>query len=108
MEEKEKAGIMPREEQIGMESVRKMLSDFKKDLLKCLEGYLAGWTPPSVVVNGAKKGAVIGGPKLRKEKPKPPIKLTYFRIGRKLNDLKQLRSIVLSQALPRQTSLLAQ
>jgi hypothetical protein len=62
-----------------MESVCDMLLDFKKDILKCLEGYLAGWTPPSAVVNRAKKVANIGGPRLRKEKPKPPIKLTYFR-----------------------------
>ena len=79
MEEKEKATIMSREEQVGVESVRDMLSDFKKDILKSLEEYLAGWTPPSAAVNLAKKGAVIGGPRLRREKPKLPIKLTYFR-----------------------------
>jgi hypothetical protein len=79
MEEKEKAGIMTGEKQVGVESVRELLADFKKDLLKCLEGYLAGWTPPDVTVNWAKKRAVIGGPKLRKEKPKPPVKLTYSR-----------------------------
>jgi hypothetical protein len=77
--EKEKTDIMTGKEQVGVESVSEMLSEFKKDLFKCLEGYLAGWTPPSVAVNRAKKGAVFGGPKLRKEKPKPHVKLTYFR-----------------------------
>ena len=79
MKEKEKTTIMSREEQVGVESVHDMLSDFKKDILKCLEDYLAGWTPLSAAVNRVKKGAVIGGPRLRREKPKPPIKLTYFR-----------------------------
>jgi hypothetical protein len=78
-EEKEKIGIMTGKEQVGVESVREVLSDFKKDLIKWLEGYLAGWTPPSVAVNRAKKGAVFGGPKLRKEKPNPYVKFTYFR-----------------------------
>jgi hypothetical protein len=70
LEEKEKAAIMTREEQVRVVTVRDMLSEFKKDLLKCLESYLVGWTPPSDVVNRAKKVAVIGRPKLRKEKPK--------------------------------------
>jgi hypothetical protein len=79
MEEKEKEVIMNREEQVGVVTVRDMLSEFKKDLLKFLESFLVGWTPPSDVVNRAKKETVIGRPKLRKEKPKPHVKLTYFR-----------------------------
>ena len=79
MEEKEKAAIMNSEEQVGVESVRDMLSKFKKDIFKFLEGYLVGWIPPSVAVNRAKKGAFFGGPRLRKEKPKPLVRLTYFR-----------------------------
>ncbi|KAE8076624.1 hypothetical protein FH972_015261 [Carpinus fangiana] len=78
-EEKEKAVIMTREEQVRVVTVHDMLSEFKKDLLKCLESYLIDWTSPSDVVNRAKKWAIIGWPKLRKEKPKPPVKLTYFK-----------------------------
>jgi hypothetical protein len=78
LEEKEKAVMMTREELVGIGTVRDMLSEFKKDL-KCLEDYLVGWTPPSVAVNHAKKGADFGQTKLRKEKPKPPVKFTYFR-----------------------------
>jgi hypothetical protein len=70
---------MTREEQEGISTVRDLLLDFKKDLLKCLESYLVGWTPPSDAVNRVKKGVVNGRPKLRMEKPKPPVKLTYFR-----------------------------
>ncbi|KAE8056072.1 hypothetical protein FH972_012870 [Carpinus fangiana] len=51
LEEKEKAVIMTREEQVRILTVRDLLSDFKKDLLKCLESYLVGWTPPSDAVN---------------------------------------------------------
>jgi hypothetical protein len=79
LEENEKTVIMTRKKQIGVVTICDMLSKFKKDLLKCLESYLVGWTPLSDVVNQAKKCAIIGQPKLRKEKLKPLIKLTYLR-----------------------------
>jgi hypothetical protein len=79
MEEKEKNVIMTRVEQVGVVTVRDMISKFKKYLLKSLESFSVGWTPPSDVDNQVKKGAGFGQPKWRKEKPKPPVKLTYFR-----------------------------
>ena len=77
--EKEKDVILTREEEVGVVTVRNMFSEFKKDLLKSLESFLVGWTPPSDVANRAKKGADSGRPKMNKEKPKPLVKLTYFR-----------------------------
>jgi hypothetical protein len=55
-EEKEKDVILTREEQVGVGTVRDMLAEFKKDLLKSLESFL-----------------------MSKEKPNPPVKFTYFR-----------------------------
>jgi hypothetical protein len=77
--EKEKDVILTSEEQVAVGAVRDMLSDFKKDLLKALENLLEGWIPLTDVANRAKKGADSGRPKMRKEKPSPPVKFTYFR-----------------------------
>jgi hypothetical protein len=68
-----------KEEHVDILTIRDMLSDFKKDLIQCIGRYLEGWTPPNADVNWAKKGALNGRPKLRLEKPKLPVKLTYFR-----------------------------
>jgi hypothetical protein len=65
--------------QVDILTFRDLLSDFKKDLFYCIERFLVGWTPPNVEVNRAKKGVSNGWPKLRLEKPKPLVKLTYFR-----------------------------
>jgi hypothetical protein len=78
-EEKEKDVILTREEQVGVGTVRDMLAEFKKDLLKSLESFLVGWTPPTEVANRNKIGADSGRPKMSKEKPNPPVKFTYFR-----------------------------
>jgi hypothetical protein len=79
LEENEKVVMMTRKDQVGVLIVHDMLSEFKKDIFKCLKRYLVSWTPPNDAVNRVKKGVVIGQPKLRKEKSKPPVKLTYFR-----------------------------
>ncbi|KAE8124878.1 hypothetical protein FH972_019723 [Carpinus fangiana] len=78
-EEKEKEVILTREEQVGVGTVRDMLAEFKKDLLKSLESFLVGWTPPTDVAYRNKKGADSGRPKMSKEKPNLPVKFTYFR-----------------------------
>jgi hypothetical protein len=75
----EKDVILNSEEQVAVGAVRDMLSYFKKDLLKALENLLEGWIPLTDVANRIKKGADSGRPKMRKEKPSPPVKFTYFR-----------------------------
>ena len=40
---------------------------------------MAGWTPPRADVKWDRNGALNGRSKLKIEKPKPPVKLTYFR-----------------------------
>jgi hypothetical protein len=64
-------------EQVDILTFRDLLSDFKRDLIQCIETYMAGWTPPNAEVNRAKKGVSNGRPKLSFEKPK--VQLTYFR-----------------------------
>jgi hypothetical protein len=59
-EEKEKDVILTREEQVGVGTVHDMLAEFKKDLLKSLESFLVGWTPPTEVANWNKIGADSG------------------------------------------------
>ena len=66
-------------EQVDILTFRDLLSNFKKDLIQCIERFLVGWTPPNAEVNRAKKRVSNGRPKLRLEKPKPLVKLTYFR-----------------------------
>jgi hypothetical protein len=64
-------------EQVDILTFRDLLSDFKIDLIQCIERYMAGWTPPNAEVNRAKKGVSNGRPKLSFEKPK--VQLTYFK-----------------------------
>jgi hypothetical protein len=64
-------------EQVDILNFRDLLSDFKRDLIQCIESYMAGWTPPNAEANRARKGVSNGRPKLSMEKPK--VQLTYFR-----------------------------
>ena len=68
-----------KEEHVDILTFRDLLSDFKKDLFQCIERFFVGWTPLNAEVNRAKKGVSNGRPKPRLEKPKPLVKLTYFR-----------------------------
>jgi hypothetical protein len=64
-------------EQVDFLTFRDLLSDFKRDLIQCIESYMAGWTPPNAEANRARKGVSNGRPKLSMEKPK--VQYTYFR-----------------------------
>jgi hypothetical protein len=66
-------------EKVDILTIRNVLSDFKKELFQCLERYLVGWSPPNAEVKRAKKGVADRRPKLKSEKPKPLVKLTYYR-----------------------------
>jgi hypothetical protein len=64
-------------EQVDFLTFRDLLSDFKRDLIQCIESYMAGWTPPNAEANRARKGVSNGRPKVSMEKPK--VQYTYFR-----------------------------
>jgi hypothetical protein len=66
-------------EQVSILTIRDMLSEFKKDIISCLESYLVGWASSNADVNQATKGDLKLKSKLGFEKPKPHIKHTYFR-----------------------------
>jgi hypothetical protein len=65
-------------EQVSFLTIRDMLSEFKKDIISCLESYLVGWASSNAVVNRATKRD-LKEKKLGFEKPKPQVKQTYFR-----------------------------
>jgi hypothetical protein len=66
-------------EQVSILTIRDMLSEFKKDIISCLESYLGGWASSNADVIQATKGDLKLKSKLGFEKPKPHIKNTYFR-----------------------------
>jgi hypothetical protein len=59
-------------------TIRDMLSEFKKDIISCLESYLVGWASSNAVVNRATKGN-LKEKKLGFEKPKPQVKQNLFQ-----------------------------
>jgi hypothetical protein len=56
-------------EQVSILTIRDMLSEFKKDIIRCLENYLVGWASLNADVNQATKGDVKLKSKLGFESP---------------------------------------